>query len=70
VPISKQPSSHALFVEHLVSATLLGTDTGAECSWTDGGAEENFIVCLVPLKEKAGKENVSTFKPVNVSFSN
>jgi hypothetical protein len=62
VPVCKQPGSHDLFVEHLVSATLLETDTGAEsaCGMI-GEMKKTSLLCLVPLKEKAGKGNVSTF---------
>ena len=70
MPVSTQPGSYDLFAEHLASATLLGTDTGAEsaCGIT-GEAKKTSFLCLVPPNKKAGKGNVSTFQPLNVSFS-
>ena len=70
VPVSTQPGSYDLFAEHLVSATLLGTDTSAECTCgIMGEMKKTSLLCLVPPNEKAGKGNVSTFQPLNVSFS-
>jgi hypothetical protein len=59
-----------LFAEHLVLATLFGTDTGAMCACgIMGGMKKISLLCLVPPNEKAGKGNVSTFQPLIVSFS-
>ena len=70
MPVSTQPGSYDSFAENLVSATLLGTDTGAESAYgIIGELNKTSLLCLVPLNEKAGKGNVSTFQPLNVSFS-
>ena len=61
---------YELFAKHLVSATLLGTDTGAESDCgIIGEMNKTSLLCLVPPNEKFGKGNVSTFLPLNVSFS-
>lgn len=43
VPVSTQPGSYDSFAENLLSATLLGTDTGAKCLWNYRGDEQNFF---------------------------
>jgi hypothetical protein len=68
VPVSTQPGSRDLFVEHLVSATLLGSDTGVKSACRITGEMKTSLLCLLPPNEKAGKGNVSIFQPLNIFY--